>query len=117
MFLTPISIWSVQVSAGVGSRTPSGELDFNNTAIITTVLEARRDFTFQISGTKNSCGPVNLEYAVAAVQGAGQNNADNNENKDFAGRAGLTIPDLGLYLGGSAYAGLGTDNDLWRRPK
>jgi len=101
MFLTPIQICQFKYPQALEGRTPSGELDFNNTAIITTCWKLGVTLRSKISGTKIPVGPVNLEYAVAAVQGAGQNNADNNENKDFAGRAGLTIPDLGLYLGGS----------------
>jgi len=88
-------------------RTPSGELDFANTSLITTALESRRDLTFQISGSKIPVGPVNLEYAAALVQGAGQNNIDNNEAKDLAGRFGLTVtdPNWAVYLGGSGYSG------------
>jgi hypothetical protein len=88
-------------------RTSSGELDFNNTALVTTALEARRDLAFQISGSKIPLGSVNLEYAAALVQGAGQNNLDNNDNKDLAGRVGLTVtdPDWNIYLGASGYSG------------
>lgn len=89
-------------------RTPSGELDFNNTALITTALEARRDFSFQVSGSKVPLGPLNGEYALAIVQGSGQNaGVDNNEIKDYAVRAGITLTDpaFDLYVGGSAYSG------------
>ena len=93
-------------------RTPSGELDFANTAFITTALEGRRDLAFQVSGSKIPAGPLAVEYAVALVQGAGQNSgADNNDSKDFAGRVGVTVPDTNwnLYLGASAYAGTEPD--------
>lgn len=88
-------------------RTSSGELDFNNTALVTTALEARRDLSLQVSGSKIPVGPVQLEYAAALVQGAGQNNRDNNENKDLAGRVGLTVtdPNWTVFLGVSGYYG------------
>jgi hypothetical protein len=88
-------------------RSPSGELDFANTALVTTALEARRDLSFQVSGSKIPVGPIQLEYAAAIVQGSGQNNVDNNENKDAAARVGITLtdPDFNIYLGGSAYLG------------
>ena len=46
-------------------------------------------------------------HAAALVQGAGQNNLDNNDNKDLAGRIGLTVtdPDWNVYLGASGYSG------------
>ena len=88
-------------------RTLSGELDFNNVAQITTALEARRDLTFQVSGSKIPLGPINVEYAAVLVQGSGQNNIDNNEAKDLAGRFGLTAadPSWTIYLGFSGYSG------------
>jgi phosphate-selective porin len=94
-------------------RTPSGELDFANTAFITTALEARRDLAFQVSGSKIPVGPVGVEYAVALVQGSGQNaGADNNDSKDFAGRLGLTLadPDWNAYVGATGYIGTEIDN-------
>ena len=94
-------------------RTPSGELDFANTAFITTALEGRRDLAFQVSGSKIPAGPLAVEYAVALVQGAGQNSgADNNDSKDFAGRFGLTLADQNwtAYVGATGYIGTEIDN-------
>ncbi len=89
-------------------RTPSGELDFINTALVTTAFEARRDLALQASASKIPVGPVAVDYALALVSGAGQNIADSNDNKDAAFRGGVDWTGLGatgLWTGLSFYGG------------
>jgi len=93
---------------GLEGRTSSGEIDFVNVANLTTAFANRRDLALQVSGSKIPLPgglPWTFEYAVALVKGSGQNAAENNDHKDPAGRVGLTLTDLGLYLGASAYSG------------
>jgi hypothetical protein len=80
-------------------------LDFVNRAVVVSALNDRRDLTFQVSGTRIPAGIVNLDYALAIVQGSGQNTPDNNDNKDWAGRIGLDVADTGLWIGVSGYTG------------
>lgn len=90
------------------ARTASGELDYANRALVVTALEDRRDVAFQVAGSKVPVGSLSAEYALAVVQGAGQNSGlDNSEFKDWAGRIGLTFSDsdLSVFLGASGYLG------------
>ncbi len=71
-----------------------------------------RDIGVQVSGSLTERdGTLLLEYAAGVFNGAGINTADNNNAKDFSGRA-VIHPLGGLQLGGSYYNGF----DKWGTP-
>lgn len=71
-----------------------------------------RDIGVQLSGSlAERNGTLLLEYAAGVFNGAGINTVDNNNAKDFCGRAVLHPLD-GLQLGGSYYNGF----DKWGTP-
>jgi len=88
---------------GLEGRTPSGDLDFVNRALVSTAFGDKRDLFFQVSGTGLPEGGVKNDYALALVQGAGQNTPENNADKDLAGRSGWQWDDL--WVGLSGYLG------------
>ena len=88
---------------GLEGRTPSGELDFVNRALVSTAFGDKRDLFLQVSGTGLPEGVLKNDYALALVQGAGQNTPENNADKDLAGRSGWQWDDL--WVGVSGYAG------------
>ena len=102
---------------GLEGRQPTGDLDFVNRALVVTALNDRRDLTLQVSGSKIPLGPLNLEYAAALVQGAGQNAQDNNNAKDVAGRMGFGVAGTGLWLGTSGYSGWETTVSNYSGPR
>lgn len=95
---------------GLEGRWPSGDLDFAERATVSSQFGDKRDFAFQIEGAKipagppsaslASGGPVGFEYAVAAVNGSGQNTVDNNDHKDAGARAGFQAGPLWLGASG-----------------
>jgi hypothetical protein len=98
---------------GLEGRTPSGDLNFVNRALVSSAFGDKRDFFLQVSGNDHDSGVLKAEYAVALVQGSGQNTAENNADKDLAGRAGWTWDDL--FFGVTGYAGwepTGVRNDF-----
>jgi len=85
------------------ARTPSGDLDFANRALVSSALGDKRDLFLQVSSAGNRKGDITQDFALALVQGTGQNTGENNAEKDLAGRAGLEWE--GLRLGTSGYVG------------
>lgn len=102
-----IQVGQQRYAQGLEARTSSADLDFIDSALVTSAVEDRRDLTVQVSSSLIPLGQVKLEYAAALVQGSGQNTADNNNNKDFAGRIGLTYgqADWKIFVGASGYDG------------
>lgn len=89
---------------GLEGRWPAADLDFAERAIISSQFGDKRDYTAQLGGSQIPVGPVTGEYALAFVNGSGQNAVENNSHKDFAGRAGMQAG--WLWLGASGYLGL-----------
>jgi hypothetical protein len=88
---------------GLEGRWSSGDLDFAERALVSSTFGDKRDYTAQIGNSEVPLGPVKIDYALALVNGAGQNNPDNNQHKDFAGRGGFqTGP---IWIGASGYLG------------
>ncbi|HVZ81102.1 MAG TPA: porin [bacterium] len=102
-----IQIGQQRYAQGLEARTSSADLDFADSALVTSAVEDRRDLAIQVQSSKVPLGPLKLEYAVALVQGSGQNTPDNNDNKDLAGRIGLTYgeADWKVFVGASGYDG------------
>ncbi len=91
---------------GLEGRTSAGKLDFINRSILggSNGLGELRDFLVQVSGSKVPLEQdLTLDYALAAVNGQGRNNPENNDSKDGAVRLGFQY--RGLWIGGSAYDG------------
>lgn len=91
---------------GLEGRTSSAKLDFINRSTLGSGngFGDQRDLMVQVSGTKVPLAQdLTLDYALAAVNGQGRNNPENNNSKDGAARLGLQYK--GLWLGGSAYDG------------
>lgn len=88
---------------GLEARWSSADLDFIRRADASETLGDKRDVGAQMAGTGLRWGPTTWEYAVAAVNGAGRNTAENNEDKDFAGRGGFQYGDV--WLGANGYLG------------
>lgn len=88
---------------GLEGRWSSGDLDFAERAVVSSTFGDKRDFAAQIGGSQIPLGALRMEYALAAVNGAGQNTSENNDDKDFAGRAGFQVGPL--WLGASGYLG------------
>ena len=88
---------------GLEGRWSSGDLDFAERAVVSSSFGDKRDYAVQIGNSQVPLGPVKLDYALALVNGAGQNTADNNQHKDFAGRGGFqTGP---VWIGANGYLG------------
>lgn len=88
---------------GLEGRWSSGDLDFAERAVVSSTFGDKRDYAAQIGGSQIPLGALRIEYALAAVNGAGQNTPENNDDKDFAGRAGFQVGSL--WLGSSGYLG------------
>ncbi|HUO56894.1 MAG TPA: hypothetical protein VMV05_01840 [bacterium] len=93
-------------------RWPSGNLDFNNASNLSSAFGSKRDAGVQLAGTGIPVGPLQGEYVLSVIQGAGQSTYDNNVDKDFAGRVGLTY-DKNIFVGVSAYDGWEPNGARW----
>ncbi len=86
-------------------RTPSNQLDFNNYSNIDgNAFGNKRDLGVALTGTGIPLGPVQADYYLTVISGAGQSTADNNVDKDIVGRVDFTIEN-NLLLGVQAYDG------------
>lgn len=106
---------------GLEARTSAAKLDFINRSTLGggNGFGDQRDLLVQVSGTKVPLlQDLTMDYALAAVNGQGRNNAENNNAKDGAARLGLQFK--GLWVGASAYdgleqaAGVTTPLEMWR---
>ena len=91
---------------GLEARTSSSKLEFINRSTLGggNGFGDQRDLLAQISGSKVPIAQdLTLDYALAAVNGQGRNNPENNNNKDGAARLGFQYQNL--WIGGSAYDG------------
>ena len=96
---------------GLEGRTPTYDLDFINYSNLTTYFGNKRDIGLQVMGAQIPAGPVSLEYSLDLIQGAGQSTADNNVDKDLAGRVGVTYDEF--FLGASGYDGWEPNGARW----
>lgn len=85
-------------------RIPSKDLDYNNYSNVGGSFGNKRDLGAALTGAGIPLGPVQGEYYLTVIQGSGQSTADNNVDKDLAGRIGFTY-DNNLFVGASAYSG------------
>ncbi len=116
-----LTIGQTKYPQGLEGRTSSAKLDFiNRTALgSSNGFGDQRDLLVQVSGTKVPLAQdITFDYALAAVNGQGRNNPENNNNKDGAARLGFQYK--GLWIGASAYdgleqaAGVTTPLEMWR---
>lgn len=84
-------------------RWSSGDLDFIERAVVSGTFGDKRDLGVQVADTKFKWKEVRIEYGVGVFNGAGQSAAENNEDKDIAGRLGAEWH--GLWAGASGYSG------------
>ncbi|MBI4248465.1 MAG: hypothetical protein HY611_03095 [Elusimicrobia bacterium] len=84
-------------------RWSSGDLDFIERSVVTGTFGDKRDFGVQLGSTKIKLRDIRWEYGVGVFNGSGQNTAENNENKDFAGRLGVEWH--GLWAGINGLSG------------
>jgi hypothetical protein len=116
-----LTVGQAKYPQGLEGRTSSAKLEFINRSILGSGngFGDQRDLMVQVSGSKLPLAQdLTLDYALAAVNGQGRNNPENNNNKDGAARLGLQYQ--GLWLGGSVYDGLEqapgavTPLEMWR---
>lgn len=116
-----LTVGQTKYPQGLESRTSSAKLEFINRSVLESGngFGDQRDLLVQVSGSKVPLvTDLTFEYALAAVNGQGRNNPENNNNKDGAARLGLQYQ--GLWLGGSAYDGFeqapgaATRLEMWR---
>src|SRR5581483_2838922 len=94
-------------------RWSTNDLDFNNYSNIGgNGFGNKRDAGVQLEGLGIPLGPLQGEYVLSVIQGSGQSTADNNVDKDLAGRVGFTY-DKNLFLGASAYDGWEPNGARW----
>ena len=95
-------------------RWASSDADFNNLSNLSTAFSNKRDLGVQLTGTGIPFGdlPLQGEYVLSVIQGSGQSTADNDIDKDLAGRVGFTY-DKNLFLGASGYDGWEENGSRW----
>lgn len=95
-------------------RWASNDGDFNNLSNLSSSFGNKRDIGVQLAGTGIPVAdlPLQGEYVLSVIQGSGQSTADNNIDKDLAGRIGFTY-DKNLYLGASGYDGWEVNGSRW----
>ena len=95
-------------------RWASNDADFNNLSNLSNSFGNKRDIGVQLAGTGIPFGdlPLQGEYVLSVIQGSGQSTADNNVDKDLAGRVGFTF-DKNLFLGASGYDGWEVNGSRW----
>lgn len=84
-------------------RWSSGDLDFIERGVVSGTFGDKRDIGVQVTDAKIKWKEIRVEYGVGLFNGTGQNAAENNENKDVAGRLGAEWH--GLWAGASGYSG------------
>lgn len=116
-----LTLGQTKYPQGLEARTSSAKLEFINRSVLGSGngFGDERDLIAQASGSKVPLfQDITFDYALAAVNGQGRNNPENNDNKDGAARLGFQYK--GLWLGGSAYDGFeqapgaATPLEMWR---
>ncbi len=103
-----VTIGQFKTPFSVDQLTSIGAIPTINRSLVTNMIvnPQLRDVGVMLSGAYRMKGrPFGVGYATELVNGNGKNNVDDNNQKDWAGRAWIHPFVKGLTLGGSWYTG------------